>query len=232
MWALLPIKAFHLAKQRLTSVLTASERRGLTRAMAADVIGVATQCRGFERVVVCSSEPTMAAAAHSHGAALLDDGRLGAADLRQLIDRAVAAIQVEGATACAIVHCDLPLLTCSELDRFVATHERGGSHAMTITPDRHRLGTNLLALKSLDGFSAQYGKDSFRLHCEWAKADSRTVNVCELPGAAFDIDEPEDLNELVREPRLHVGAATRRFLVESGLLARISEAREATALPD
>ena len=38
MWAIVPIKTFEMAKQRLANVLSASERKSLMLAMARDVL--------------------------------------------------------------------------------------------------------------------------------------------------------------------------------------------------
>jgi 2-phospho-L-lactate/phosphoenolpyruvate guanylyltransferase len=122
----------------------------------------------------------------------------------------------------AVIHCDLPLLTCRELDRFLTVHSGGEPNAVTIAPDRWRRGTNLLAWSPLAEFSAQYGTNSFRRHCELARQCGASVQVCELPGAGLDIDEPDDLRAFALDKRLDRAPETRCYLSDSGLLERIS----------
>lgn len=222
MWLLLPIKAFHLAKQRLSGLLSVSERSRLAQAMATDVLNVVKQHAGFEHVVVCSGDPAVESMARLHGAAFLDETSFGCDGLDQVVNRAADRMFAEGAGGLAVIHCDLPLLTCEELDRFLAVHGGGDAPAVTITPDRWRGGTNLLAWRPHAEFSAQYGTNSFRRHCELARRCGASVQVCELPGAGLDIDEPDDLRAFALDPRLDLAPATRRYLSDSGLAERIS----------
>jgi 2-phospho-L-lactate guanylyltransferase len=190
--------------------------------MAADVLSIVAQCHDVKRIVVCSSDPRAEEMARFHGAAFFEESRLECNGLAEVINRITAQLCADGATECAIVHCDLPLLTCHELERFLAAHNGSGSKVMTIAPDRRMLGTNLLALRPLKGFRTHYGKDSYRRHCDLAHRRGATLQVCDLPGAGLDIDEPDDLRELALDPRLDLAVETRRFLGESGLLERIS----------
>ncbi|HSV84570.1 MAG TPA: hypothetical protein VLK85_35660, partial [Ramlibacter sp.] len=92
-----------------------------------------------------------------------------------------------------VVHGDVPLLTAAELDWFLGVHGEMPGAAVTVAPDRWRGGTNLLAWRGLPGFRAQYGQDSFRRHCAAARERGARLSVCTLPGAAIDVDEPDDL---------------------------------------
>ena len=70
-WAVLPLKDFVDAKQRLSPVLEPHERRALVRAMLEDVLTVLTQCTQIQRVLIVSHEPEADAIAQRYGATVL-----------------------------------------------------------------------------------------------------------------------------------------------------------------
>ena len=54
MWAIVPIKTFDRAKQRLSNVLSEEERRGLMLAMARDVITSLSSCKELSGILIVS----------------------------------------------------------------------------------------------------------------------------------------------------------------------------------
>jgi 2-phospho-L-lactate/phosphoenolpyruvate guanylyltransferase len=218
MWLLLPMKDFGTAKSRLSGLLTADERSRLALAMATDMLAAVTAHRGFQKVVVCSRDSRAKAMAHAHGAEFLDETRVEYPALDEVINHAVGQLQANGAIDVAVMHCDLPLLARAEIDRFLAVHRNAGTRAVTIAPDRRHLGTNLLAWRPPSDFSVQYGADSFRQHCELARSLNFELNVCELPGGGFDIDNPDDLRALALDPRLAMSPATRLLIAQNELM--------------
>ena len=225
MWLLLPIKAFDSAKSRLSNLLTTSERSELAQAMAADVLSTVAHHPAFSRVVVCSGDQRAQTLADAYNADFLDDLPSENTGLDQSVHHAVGRLLADGVTELAVIHCDLPLLTRTEIDHFVNIHQRGEGRSMTITPVRRRLGTNLLAWRPLAGFSTQYGEDSFRRHCDLAHRLALHVNFCPSPGGALDIDTLDDLQAFLLDPRRDLGLLTRRCLARHGLIDRILSAR-------
>ncbi|MGB7686766.1 MAG: hypothetical protein WBL45_13410, partial [Solirubrobacterales bacterium] len=55
--AVLPIKRFDAAKQRLAAGMDRRRRRELVEAMAADVLEAIGEARGIERTIVVTDEP-------------------------------------------------------------------------------------------------------------------------------------------------------------------------------
>ena len=71
---------------------------------------------------------------------------------------------------------------------------------MTLVPDRHRDGTNVIALPTDMPFQFAYGPGSFQRHLDSAIADGLSVRVRRDPLLALDIDTPSDLvHPLVQE---------------------------------
>src|SRR2546430_16329172 len=71
--AVLPVKRFARAKQRLRGALTDGAREQLAAAMAADVLEVLCGFEAFARVVVVTGEPAVAEQAVSCGAHVVAD---------------------------------------------------------------------------------------------------------------------------------------------------------------
>ena len=71
--AVLPVKSFARAKQRLGDAVGESERRQLAAAMVADVLAALAAVPEIADVVVVTAEPLAARAATAAGAIVVDD---------------------------------------------------------------------------------------------------------------------------------------------------------------
>src|SRR3954452_3028197 len=72
-FAILPVKRFDAAKQRLAGALSASARRALARAMVHDVLDALDRVRGIDRIVVVTAEQPVRALAAARGDLVIDD---------------------------------------------------------------------------------------------------------------------------------------------------------------
>src|SRR3954452_18487014 len=72
-FAVLPVKRFDAAKQRLRAALAPSARRALARAMVHDVVDALDRVAGIERIVVVTAEDSVRALAAPRGDAVIDD---------------------------------------------------------------------------------------------------------------------------------------------------------------
>ena len=176
----IPIKAFEQAKDRLSGVLSTDQRALLARTTA---LGVLESVRGASVFVVCDN-PEVSQWATSHGASVVSQSGAGVN----------AAVQ-EGISAAheyervMIVHSDLPLphRLRELLDSTVARN------TVTIVPDRHRDGTNVLIIPRDVGFKCQYGSKSFEAHKAEASKLGLAIEIIEDDELALDIDTPDDL---------------------------------------
>ncbi len=57
MWAIVPVKTFDRAKQRLANVLSEDERRALMLAMARDVLTCLSTCAELDGILIVSRAP-------------------------------------------------------------------------------------------------------------------------------------------------------------------------------
>lgn len=204
--AVLPVKRFNAAKQRLgggLGGLDGEERRQLARAMVADVLEAIGAARAVERTIVVSGEPAAAELAAAAGAELLPDADAGHNPAaRAGIARAAAA----GAGCVVLLPGDCPLLDPRQLDRLLTgVPER----YVGIVPDRHGSGTNALVLSPPEAISPAFGEGSCARHVTLARQAGLPFGVEELPSLGLDLDTPADVIALTRELESRPGRARR-----------------------
>jgi len=182
----IPIKSFTVAKGRLADTLTPEQRAELAQQCAETVVRAAQDLPVF---VVCS-DADVAQWATELGAHVVDCQTPG-------LDIAVAtgrdAAIAFGATHIIVAHADLPLAT--ELGHVA----RNGK--VSLVPDRHRDGTNVLSFPASVDFTTAYGPGSFDNHIRIAESLGLTVEVIEDDSLELDLDTADDLGELARRQK-------------------------------
>ncbi|WP_419945597.1 2-phospho-L-lactate guanylyltransferase [Candidatus Poriferisodalis sp.] len=181
---LIPVKGFRLAKGRLADRLSEFERHELARNMASQVVKAAGS---LPTKIVCDNDE-VADWAHAAGAGVL---WIDADGLNPAITAAVAALETVSTSGedfghVVIAHADLPY--AETLDGLA---EAG---TVTIVPDRHLDGTNVMALPLGTGFEFHYGPGSFGAHCAEALRSGLDLRVRRVAALEFDIDTPDDLD--------------------------------------
>jgi 2-phospho-L-lactate/phosphoenolpyruvate guanylyltransferase len=192
--AVLPVKRFDDAKQRLAAGIDAERRRELAGAMVADVLEAIGQARGIDRLIVVSGDPIAQELASKAGAEVVPDpedaGHVEAALA------GIARAEVEGAQRVVLLAGDCPLLDPRELDRLLTGVP--GSY-VGIVPDRHGSGTNALLLSPPDAIVPAFGEDSREHHVRAARQAGIPFGIEELPSIELDLDTPADVIALTRE---------------------------------
>jgi len=195
--AILPVKRFAQAKQRLGASVADELRLALARAMVADVMLALAQTDAIERTIVVTGESSVAADARDAGAIVVtddaDEGQSAAAMLG--IGRALA----DGAERVLCVPGDCPALDPVELERLLeavgAGHGPDGP-AVVIVPDRHGTGTNGLLLSPPDAIAPSFGPDSCARHRALALAAGIVPRIRRPRSLLLDIDTGADLDAL------------------------------------
>lgn len=191
---LLPVKTFADAKQRLIPALDGPTRAGLARAMCMDVLNALARTRVPERVVVFTAADEVIEMAKPFGFDVVVeksvDGHSAAVNqmVRELLSSSARILSI------AI---DLPRLVSSEIDFALDA----ASEPVTLIPSRDWTGTNGVVFISPAYIAMEYGEGSFRRHLSKAAAAGHPADVMNLPGIAFDIDTPEDLDLFMGDPR-------------------------------
>jgi 2-phospho-L-lactate/phosphoenolpyruvate guanylyltransferase len=190
--AILPVKHFALAKQRLRESVSEPLREDLARAMVCDVLDALHDTPSIEQAIVVTNEQSVALLAEQQGAIVLSDtasdGQSAAVMLG--IERALAL----GIERALCVPGDCPALDPGELAQLLGVVEN--QPEVVIVPDRHGTGTNGLLLAPPDVISPSFGLGSCQRHLELTREAGARSRI-ERPGSLLlDIDTGEDLTVL------------------------------------
>ena len=191
-FAVLPVKRFDAAKQRLRAVLDPSARRALARAMVHDVLDALDRVAGIDRIVVVTAEEPVRALAAARGDAVIDDTEQSGQSPAALLG--IDAAARGGATRVLLVPGDCPALWPDEVDGMLRRHEKGPG--VVVVPDRHGKGTNGLLLAPPDAIAPAFGEGSRRRHLREALDAGYTPAVEPLVSLGLDVDTPDDLEAL------------------------------------
>lgn len=208
--AVLPVKSFARAKQRLREAVGGGEREELAAAMVGDVLSALGAVEAIDDVIVVTAEPVAARTAQRAGAAVVDDpeeaGQSAAAA------RGIDFALVRGADRVLLVPGDCPALDPEDVARLLA--RAAAPPSVVIVPDRHGTGTNALLLAPPGVVGPSFGAGSFARHAARASAAGATVRICELPSLGLDVDTPDDLAALraALEQRPDTAGRTRAVL--------------------
>jgi 2-phospho-L-lactate/phosphoenolpyruvate guanylyltransferase len=236
--AILPVKRFAKAKQRLGASVADPLRADLARAMVGDVLLALSETASIERTIVVTDEDEVAAAAGRLGALVVQD----AADETQsaAVSLGIEQALAEGFERVLCVPGDCPALDPTELDALLTAAGDGDSQdgerdqgrangrgntdsgdargfEVVIVPDRHGTGTNGLLLTPADAIAPSFGPGSCERHQALARAAGATCRIERPSSLLLDIDTGADL------------AALRERL--AGTHARASRTRAVLGLP-
>jgi 2-phospho-L-lactate guanylyltransferase len=203
-FAVLTVKRFDAAKQRLAAGMGPERRRLLAAAMAADVLEAIGAARSLARTIVVSGDPEARELAAAAGAEVVPDP----ADAGH-VEAALAGIaraEAEGAESVVLLPGDCPLLDPRELDRLLTGIP---DPYVAIVPDRHGEGTNSLVLRPPRAIVPAFGEGSRERHMAAARAAGVPFAVERVASLELDLDTPADVIALTRELERRGGRAKR-----------------------
>lgn len=181
--AVLPIKRFTAAKQRLDR----DDRAAVMRDMVEGVLA-ALSASSVEQVIVVTADADAADLARRHGAEVVDEasllGHSAAATL------GVARAVERGARRVLLIAGDCPLMSAEAIDDLLAAHTEAG---VVVLCDRHGTGTNGLLLEPPDVIAPAFGTGSRERHEALAAAAGARCVVEERPAFQYDVDTVDDL---------------------------------------
>jgi 2-phospho-L-lactate guanylyltransferase len=198
-FAIIPVKAPQNAKQRLSAVLSAEQREQLARAMYEETLIKACAARGFDRVIVATSDQIAACRAREYGATVFEEG--DQISHSHSADAAARKAIELGADSIVLLPIDVPLVTINEIEELATAAVPG----VLIVPSADGTGTNALVRTPPDVILSRFGPGSLDAHLAEARARGATARIVRPPGLLFDIDTPEDVAELlVRAPECRI----------------------------
>ena len=202
--AVLPVKRFAEAKQRLAPGIGGGRRADLAAAMLEDALEVIAATRSIERTIVVSSEPRALESVEAAGADLIPDPDEGGHSGAALAG--IAHARQLGAARVVLLPIDCPLMAPRELEHLLTGMPE---HYVGIVPDRHGTGTNALALAPPDAIEPSFGEGSCARHVALAREAGVPYGVEQLPSLALDLDTPADVVALTMALERDRGRAKR-----------------------
>ena len=189
-FALVPVKDLSKAKERLSPILSQSERTDLAYAMLEDVLIALRGSRLLDRILVVTLDENAIKLAESLDIEVIKETKQNGES--ESVDWASIICKEMGAESVLVIPGDAPLITPEDVD-FILEKEKP-LHSVILVPARDELGTNAILRKPPDVIPSRFGYDSFKKHIEEARKRNITYEIHKLPRAALDIDEPEDLS--------------------------------------
>lgn len=110
--------------------------------------------------------------------------------LNGAVQQGLDELRASGYRWVAVAHSDLPLAQ--------SLHPLLGWAGVTLVPDRHRSGSNVIVVPTSIDFRFSYGTDSLRRHVAEAVRHRRGLRVVHDVRLGWDVDHPDDLD--VPEP--------------------------------
>jgi 2-phospho-L-lactate/phosphoenolpyruvate guanylyltransferase len=191
--AILPVKSFGSAKQRLAPALAAGSRQALAQAMFLDVLASLRRVPGLDSVVVVTADPVAESAALGERVLVLRDTEQSGQSAAARIG--IAYARERDFERVLLVPGDTPLLDPGEVAGLLrhALERRLGA---VVVPDRHGEGTNALLLSPPDAIEPAFGPGSRERHVASAEGAGVACAVENVPTLALDVDTGQDLELL------------------------------------
>ena len=188
-WAIVPVKRFADAKQRLSARFSADLRTRLAAAMLEDVTDALARTERIAGTVLVTAEAGAHDIAKRHAAEILfrsDDDGINPA-VRQGLDH----LTERGAFGALVIPGDLAFITPQGLHEAAVALE--ARNVVVLAPAQRDGGTNLLGVTLPTTLPLTFGHDSFSLHRRAARDRGFEPIVLRGAGLTIDIDLPSDL---------------------------------------
>lgn len=186
-FAVITIKRFDSAKQRLAESLEPERRRQLAEAMLADVLGAVGRSRMIAGIVVVTGEARARKMAGEARAVVVDDPDEGHSAAAV---RGAARATGLGADRVVMLPGDCPLLDPRDLDHLLTGTP---SRWVSVVPDRHGTGTNSLVISPPDAITPAFGEGSCERHLGLARNAGIPHSLEKVDSLALDLDTPADV---------------------------------------
>jgi len=192
---LIPIKDPTHAKTRLAELLSEDERRRLAWAMFEDVSHAAAAAREADRVVMVTSFPPAIKRARDFGWDVLIEEEQSSESAS--VDWASRVLGERGIDVVMRLPADLPLVRAEDIDELLSIKLE--SPGALLVPSREGTGTNAIIRTPPTLFPSRFGPNSLALHKQEAARVGVECVIVNNARIALDIDEPADVELLLKE---------------------------------
>jgi 2-phospho-L-lactate guanylyltransferase len=202
---IMPVKPFHLAKQRLSEMFGPVERAALARSMFTDVLNVVTSVVPPSDVIVVTSGLEVSDIAVAAGAQVLREAT--SSGLNAAIEAASNHAAVQAAGGFVVVPSDVPEITAAAIQQAFAALDR--NDLLVIAPAVSDGGTNLLGCRPPRAIRPGFGVESFAGHLAAARRAGIGCRILDNPALGRDVDRPADIARFLAQ---RTSTATDRLL--------------------
>ena len=194
--ALIPVKGFRNAKQRLSPLLDTAERERLAEIMFRDVLMQVLRARGLSETVIVTGDDKVAEIALAADARVIREPAEKGETVA--VDFARRELKDDGREAVLIIPGDMPLVRGEDVEQILAQVPKEAKAPFALlVPSHDRLGTNALLLAPPNLIRLRFGYDSFSYHMSQVSAQGLPMRFFENERIALDIDEPKDLERFL-----------------------------------
>ncbi|MBA59736.1 MAG: 2-phospho-L-lactate guanylyltransferase [Gammaproteobacteria bacterium] len=222
--ALMPIRNFGDAKNRLSGVLDQKERSLLFSAMVEDVLATLQGCAKVDSIVVVTNDLEAGALAQDYGATVIPEPERPG--LIRAVSEAARQLTEAGVEVMLFLPGDVPLVGIEELEVVLEGFGQSEKPELVIVPAKDMGGTNCMAISPPSAIDFKFGEDSYKKHLDSARSMEIEPQTLRLPGIGLDIDTPADLMQLLDIYEKEMGGGseyyTLRYLVSSGIAERLA----------
>ena len=195
---LIPVKNLSNAKQRLGEAFDQEHRSLLAEAMLRDVLTVAAGVADRLDLYLVTGDAQARRLRAAFGFGVIEDTRNESETAA--IEMATAWCEERGYDTAVVLPGDVPLTTSAELRRVLDSAPEEGA---VFVPAYDRRGSNCILRRPASIIPLRFGDDSFLPHLAAARAIGIEPVIVRLPGIGLDIDQPRDVQALLRAgPRM------------------------------
>ena len=183
--AFIPIKKFSTSKERLSKILSASERENLATAMAKQTIKTLVNSDICDSINIVTNDENLT---FSNSVSYFTNS-----PLNQGLNEAINLNTKN--EIILIMHADLPRINELELQEL---KERFVKNKISIVSDLHKTGTNCLMYHSSIDFNLHFGIDSYNLFVQEFKNNNLEYQDITLQSLQDDLDSEGDYFKLIK----------------------------------
>jgi 2-phospho-L-lactate/phosphoenolpyruvate guanylyltransferase len=170
--ALVPLGDVKTGKSRLSNVLSASERACISAVMVKHVVSILLRAPSIDSIMMVSNAPIA--------------GTIGIPDQGRGLNLELECARKSIGGPLLILHSDLPLLSVEDIEAICSV----GTDKIVLNFDRHKLGTNAIALGHDGMFDLKFGVGSAAAHHQQLGDQGIVIDRI---GFALDADTSDDL---------------------------------------
>jgi 2-phospho-L-lactate guanylyltransferase len=191
--AIIPVKTFSLAKTRLD--LSAQQKDELCRIMLEEILHTLSISPQIEKIVIVTKEEKAIELGKKYNTVTIQDHEeKGVNSAVALADKYLLENQFD---ASIVFPQDIPFIKTQDID-FMLNYKVPPNFVIVV-PSRRFDGTNALVRMPIDLMITHYDEDSYKIHMNTAKENTRNVALVFVKRIMWDVDNMEDLKFLLEQ---------------------------------